>query len=175
MSGLDLGILVIAVMGALLGMKIGAVSAFFNIVGGFVGSWASSRYYVSLLDIFSNSPAMAYMAVFVLAAGSFVVTGIIMSHILERFFLGLLDKFLGAVLGMGLSLVMVTVMLIPFLLNQNPATQDLFQRSTYAPHMVRFSQNYFQIAPKILWVKIEPLLELRKMNQVRQLLEERIR
>lgn len=170
MSGLDIGILLFAILGAFLGMKIGAVSAFFNIVAGFAGSWAAGRFYVALLP-FVPRAALAYGLVFLAAAGGLVATGIILSHVLASFFLGLIDKFLGALLGIALTLVFSAAVLMPALLEERPAMQKLMRRSAFAPYLLRTAQKYGRIATRDVWIRVIPALESDNLRRARRLLE----
>lgn len=171
MSGLDVGILILSVFGAFLGMQLGVVAAFFDIVAGFAGSWAASRFYPPLAAAATVLPSLAYFVLFAVVAGVFVAAGIVFSHLLEKFFLGLIDKFLGALLGIALCLLFATSVLFPLMLDQSPAVQDMVRRSAFAPYTMRSAQRYLRLAPKALWERLEPLLESEQVRRVRKLLE----
>jgi uncharacterized membrane protein required for colicin V production len=175
MSGLDLALILLAVLGAFFGMKIGAVSAFFNVLGGFVGGWAATRFYLPVTALIQLEPTTSYLLVFLLAAGFFVLLGVIVSHALEFFFLGLVDKLFGALLGMGLSLMFVTALFLPMLLEQNSSTRQMFRRSSFAPYLVRTMQKYLDLAPPDVWDKLEPAIQSEAVLKARQALESGIR
>jgi uncharacterized membrane protein required for colicin V production len=170
MSGLDIGVLLLSILGAFVGLQIGAVSALFDIAAGFAGSWTAARFYPSLAHFFPN-PSLAYFAVFAVTAGAIAAGGIAASQALERFFLGLIDKFLGAVFGIGLSLVFVSIVLVPMLLGQSPAVTAMVRRSAFAPYLVRATQKNFRLTPQDLWERVEPMLESEQVRRVRRLLE----
>ncbi|MBI4396998.1 MAG: CvpA family protein [Elusimicrobia bacterium] len=171
MSELDIALIGLAVLGTYLGMEIGVVSALFNILGGFVGSWAASRFYFPLLKFFPESPAKAYYLIFIVVAGGLVASGIWLSQRLERYFLGLIDKFLGALLGIVLSFAVSTALLFPLLAAQSPGALALFQRSAFAPFVMRTSQRLFRITPASVWNRLDPLLESEQVYRVRKLVE----
>ncbi len=171
MSGLDIGLLILALAGAFLGMRIGAVSAFFNILAGFAGSWAASRFHLAVLSAIEMSPSSAYLLVFCATAAALVAAGIVLSHLLQAFFLGLIDKFLGALLGMGLCLALATVALVPLLMEERPALRDLVRRSAFAPYLLRVTQKRLGLNPPDLWGRLDPLLESEQVRRVRRLLE----
>lgn len=140
-------------------MKVGVVSAFFDILGGVLGSWAASHFYLALLRFFPDDPSRCYVLIFAGAAGTCVGTGIWLSHRLEAHFLGLTDKFFGALLGLVLSLTLATSALFPFLMGRSPAALDMFHRAAFAPYVMRLSQKCFRVAPPELWALLDPLLE----------------
>jgi uncharacterized membrane protein required for colicin V production len=168
-SWLDLGLLCVALAGLFIGMKIGVVSAFFDAAGGLAGGWVASRSYAWLADSTPLPPVAAYLAVFSVVAASFVVLGIVTSQRLAPYFLGLEDKFFGAFLGMALTFVMSTALLLPFL----TARPDMARRSAFAVYVVRTAQTYFFLVPQDQWLKIEPLLEAENVRRVRRFLEEK--
>ncbi len=170
LSPLDVGILLLAVLGAWVGMKVGAVSTLFNTLGGLLGSWAASRFYSSALSVF-HSAFLAYFIVFFLVAFTCVTAGVILSQLWENYFLGLSDRFLGAMLGILLSLTLVAVGLIPALMNDVPSARRLLRGSSFAPYLVRVTQKYFSLTSQSLWVTIDPYLESDRVRRVREILD----
>lgn len=170
MSGLDMGILLLSLGGAFLGMKIGAVSALFNILAGVVGSWAAGRFYVVLSATLPH-PTLSYALLFLVVAGSLVAAGVLLSHLLSRFFLGLVDKFLGALLGIGLTLVFAAATLMPMLAEPRPAVRGMMRRSAFAPYVLRTAQRYGRLATREMWDRVDPALGSENLRRVRKLLE----
>lgn len=175
MSGLDVGFVLLALLGAFLGTKIGVVSAGFNILGGFLGSWAAARFHIALARFMPENPSAAYLLVFAAVAGACVAAGILLSHLLEDRFLGLADRFFGALLGMALSLMLAAVSLLPALVSStpSPSMRDMLRRSAFAPYLVRLLQRRLHVVPAAVWQEIEPRLESDDLRRVRRLLEAR--
>ncbi|HRY28871.1 MAG TPA: CvpA family protein [Elusimicrobiota bacterium] len=170
MSGLDIGIVLLTVAGIFFGLKIGVISACFNILAGFAGTWVASRFYV-VLSGYLPRPAFSYFLLFIIVAAALVAAGILISQALESYFLGLVDKFLGALLGMVLSLLFSSVVLFPLVLEQTPAIKNLMRRSAFAPYVIRTTQRYGRLAAQDVWARVEPLLESDDLRRVRKLLE----
>jgi len=166
-SALDAGIIALVVGGLFVGMKIGFVSALFDVLGGLVGSWAAGRFYVLL---FPSVPAFAYLTVFLMVAGALVGTGIWLSQKWERHFLGLEDKFLGGLLGMGLSYTLATALLIPALMSPR-GDRAWILRSPFAASCVKATQRCFFLMPKATWDKVGPLLETDGVGRARRLIQ----
>jgi uncharacterized membrane protein required for colicin V production len=170
-SLLDFALLLLALAGVFAGMRIGAVSAFFNFLGGVLGTWAAAHSYLPLAASFSLSPSFAYSLAFMPVAGFLIAAGIYLSQAWDRFFLGISDRVLGGLMGMALSLTAATSILFPLMLTRAPSHQDLFQRSAFAPYLMRSNQKCLRLIPGPQWKKIEPLLESEQLRRVRELLE----
>jgi uncharacterized membrane protein required for colicin V production len=171
MSGLDVGLILLAAVGAVAGMKIGAVSALFNVLAGLVGSGVAARLHLTAAVSLGLSASAAYLTLFLFSAGVLVAAGILLSRALEAHFLGLADKFVGALLGVALSLVLASSALVPALLSESPAVQDMMRRSAFAPYLLRRAQARFRLAPDALWDRVTPVLESDRLRRVRELLE----
>ena len=113
----------------------------------------------------------AYMAIFGVVAAALIALGVALSQLLERFFLGLFDRFLGALLGIALTLTLAASALFPPLLAGRPGFVRLIRRSAFAPYVMRTSQKYLNITPAALWERLEPSLEDEEVFRVRKLLE----
>jgi uncharacterized membrane protein required for colicin V production len=170
MSGLDLGLLVLAVAGAFLGMKIGAVCALFNVAAGLAGSWAAGRFHV-VLAAYVQAPALAYGLLFLAVAGVLVAAGVVVSQLLAAYFLGLIDKFLGAVLGIALTLVFSAGALMPLAAEGRSSVQKLMRRSAFAPYLLRSAQKYGRLASRDMWTRVDALIGSDDLRRVRRLLE----
>ncbi len=171
MSGLDIAIILMALFGAFVGLKIGAVSAFFCVLGGFLGGWAASRFSLFFMGFFPDAPSMAYMISFLIVAGGLMLLGIFISKILESFFLGLVDKLFGALLGMGFGLVMAAALCLPLAMTQRPSLRDIFHRSAFTPYLMRVTQKNMRMMPKTMWHQVESFIEPEKIKRMRALLQ----
>jgi uncharacterized membrane protein required for colicin V production len=171
MSALDAALILLAMAGCYVGMKIGVVSGTFDILAGWAGCAAASRFHGPVSHFLGEEPARGYVLIFLATAGALVGTGIYVSHALESFFLGLMDRFLGALLGMLLSLTLAASLLFPPLLARRPGFMAHLQKSPFAASVMRSSQRFLRVAPAALWEKLEPTLEPSDVHRVRRLLE----
>lgn len=171
-SWLDVAALVLIYAGMFAGMKIGAVSAFFDILGGAVGGWVATRAYPWLAESLNLSAGNAYFLSFFVVGGAFLAGGIFASERLEYYFLGLADKFWGAIFGMVLSFVMTASLIMPMLMAPGSSGQKLVERSPFAGWALRTTQKCFSVMPEALWTRFEPLLDPPHVLEVRKLLGE---
>src|SRR4051794_16819305 len=117
LTGLDLAILLIVPMASWVGLRIGTVSAAFDILGGLIATSIATRFYSGLSTVLHLSAPTTYFLAFALVAAGILWTGVVLSQRWERHFLNLWDRFVGAVLGIVLGLTLAGVALMPGMLN----------------------------------------------------------
>ncbi len=87
-------------VGYFLGFRTGIIGSFFYVVSGFLGMMTVNQY--GYLFPFSSTAVFFWAVVF------FVAVGLMFRRILEVFTMGLLDRFVGAVMGGILVLIVVS-------------------------------------------------------------------
>lgn len=144
MSGLDILIAIIVLIGLWRGFKAGLVKAAFGLVGWFIALVAASRLADSVAPQMAGlvqSPvlqmALAFLLVVLIVIASMHLLALVFSSALKALNLGFIDKIGGAVVGAGKNILVVLVMLsvVAPLLVQMP----IWQRSTLAPELMPFA------------------------------------
>lgn len=147
---LDVLMVGFSALGAYVGSRIGVVCAAFYILGGIAGSAAATRLYLTLgmrIPVGSHSPFFGYMIVFLVVGGVFAALGIYLSRVLEKYFLGLHDRFVGGMLGILLSFVLSVSILVSLLIQPAPDFKMRASKSIIVRPLIQFSGKYLMILP----------------------------
>jgi membrane protein required for colicin V production len=138
------------------GLWRGAVSQIFGIAGVLGGFLTAAYFYQDMALRISQSfaslkatPLISFIALFFLSWFCIVILGTIFSKVLQRSGLGLMDRTVGAFLGIGKALL-VAVVLISFMTFFLPPQNDLLSRSYSVPYVQRLSTVLITITPQSL-------------------------
>ncbi|WP_131669022.1 CvpA family protein [Psychrobacter pygoscelis] len=144
MSGLDIAIAVIVLMGLWRGFQAGLVKSVLGLVGWFIALVAATRLADSVAPQMAGlvqSPvlqmALAFLAVVLVVIVIMHLLAFVFSSAIRALHLSLVDKLAGAVIGTGKHVLIVLVMLsmaAPILV-QTP----VWQRSVLAPELMPFA------------------------------------
>jgi len=167
-SWIDLLIILFVALGAYVGSLIGTVCAIFYILGGLFGSAAAARLALPVGLMITSGPGapfIGYMIVFVLVAVLLSVFGIYLSCWLEEYFLGLYDRFIGAMLGILLSFVLAASLTLSWMIQPNPSFQERMSRSVLVPPLLRFVGGTLKVLPPHLMEQIQ-LIQVSQSEKV---------
>lgn len=144
MSGLDIVIAVIVLIGLWRGFQLGFVKSVIGLIGWFVALVAASRLADSVAPQMAglvNSPvlqmALGFLAVVIVVIAAMHLVGFVFSSTLKALKLSFLDKLAGAVVGAGKNIMMVLVLmsLAAPLLVQMP----IWKSSILAPELMPYA------------------------------------
>ena len=157
MSGLDILIAIIVLIGLWRGFQAGLIKAALGLVGWFIALVAASRLADSVapqMAGFVQSPvlqmALAFLLVVLIVIASMHLVAAVFSSALKALNLGFIDKIGGAVIGAGKNVLVVLVMLsvVAPLLVQMP----IWQRSALAPELMPFAPVAQTMTKEVLGV-----------------------
>ncbi len=150
MPALDLGILLVAALGAFLGFQIGGALIFFSLLGGLGCRWLDTWLFEFVVKFMPKFPWLAHAIFFWLVGGAFVLIGIVVSRFLEASFMSILDKVLGVVLGAVLLLGLLGGVL-PDITRKSQPLAALYAESPWAHKLVAFSDDVLTWHPSQLF------------------------
>jgi len=153
MNPLDVVIIIILGYGLIRGIFRGMVKEISSIVGVFAGFYAAYSYYplvskvmedwitnVSFLNILS------FMLIFCVIFFIISIIGVIIKYLLHIASLGWMDRLLGASLGFGKAVLIVSIILVA-LTAFLPKGAPIIKTSLLAPHVTVISENLAQVIP----------------------------
>lgn len=163
MSGLDIAIAVMVLVGLWRGFQTGLIKAIVGLVGWFVALVAATRLAASVAPQMAgvvDSPilqtALAFLVIVLVVIAAMHLVAVVFSSALSALKLGFLDKLAGAVVGAAKSLLIVLVLLsvaAPLLVRSN-----LWQQSVLAPELMPFAPMAKTLTRQVLgkaWDEID--------------------
>ncbi|HVN29779.1 MAG TPA: CvpA family protein [Candidatus Binataceae bacterium] len=154
MNSLDYVIIIAVAIGALHGLRRGALGMVTSVVSLVAGLYLSSEYYQRAADLaareLGTSPSVSsvvgYIAVFAIVFIAVGVIGGFVSGVLRTIHLGWLDNIAGAVVGGAIVMIIcgLAVMLIAAVL---PSDAQLLRQSKLAPIVLTYEESLVAMIP----------------------------
>lgn len=153
LNGLDWALVVIAVLSLIRGVRRGAVSQVFGILGVVAGFILALTYYApfsgKLLTVFPQLPKpglVALLVLFGLAWFAFGVVGYWLSLFLHKRGLNILDRILGGLVGLTKAAVMAMIIISALVFFFSP-NDSIIGRSLLAPYLQEMAGVLVKAAP----------------------------
>ena len=163
MSGLDIAIAVIVLIGLWRGFQTGLIRAVMGLVGWFIALVAATRLASSVAPQMAgvvDSPvlqtALAFLVIVLVVIAAMHLVAFVFSSAISALKLGFIDKLAGGVVGAGKNILVVLVLLsvaAPLLVQSS-----LWQRSLLAPELMPFAPMAKTLSSELLdkaWDEID--------------------
>lgn len=151
MNPLDIVIIIILGYGLIRGIFRGMVKEISSIVGVFAGFYAAYSYYPLVSEILedwiTNVPflnILSFMLIFCVIFFLISILGVIIKYLMHVASLGWMDRFLGASLGFGKSVLIVSIILV-VLTAFLPKGAPIIKTSLLSPHVSVISEKLAQL------------------------------
>jgi membrane protein required for colicin V production len=151
MNPLDVVIIIILGYGLIRGIFRGMVKEISSIVGVFAGFYAAYSYYPLVSDIMedwiTNVPflnILSFMLIFCVIFFIISILGVIIKYLMHVASLGWMDRLLGASLGFGKAILIVSIILVA-LTAFLPKGAPIIKTSLLSPHVSIISEKLAQV------------------------------
>jgi membrane protein required for colicin V production len=151
MNPLDIVIIIILGYGLIRGIFRGMVKEISSIVGVFAGFYAAYSYYPLVSEILedwiTNVPflnILSFMLIFCVIFFLISILGVIIKYLIHVASLGWMDRLLGASLGLGKSVLIVSIILV-VLTAFLPKGAPIIKTSLLSPHVSVISEKLAQV------------------------------
>ncbi len=151
MNPLDIVIIIILGYGLIRGIFRGMVKEISSIVGVFAGFFAAYSYYPLVSEILedwiTNVPflnILSFMLIFCIIFFLISILGVIIKYLMHVASLGWMDRFLGASLGFGKSVLIASIILV-VLTAFLPKGAPIIKTSLLSPHVSVISEKLAQV------------------------------
>lgn len=151
MNPLDIVIIIILGYGLIRGIFRGMVKEISSIVGVFAGFYAAYSYYPLVSEILedwiTNVPflnILSFMLIFCVIFFLISILGVIIKYLMHVASLGWMDRLLGASLGFGKSVLIVSIILV-VLTAFLPKGAPIIKTSLLSPHVSVISEKLAQV------------------------------
>lgn len=151
MNPLDIVIIIILGYGLIRGIFRGMVKEISSIVGVFAGFYAAYSYYPLVSEILedwiTNVPflnILSFMLIFCIIFFLISILGVIIKYLMHVASLGWMDRLLGASLGFGKSVLIVSIILV-VLTAFLPKGAPIIKTSLLSPHVSVISEMLAQV------------------------------
>ncbi len=151
MNPLDIVIIIILGYGLIRGIFRGMVKEISSIVGVFAGFYAAYSYYPLVSEILedwiTNVPflnILSFMLIFCIIFFLISILGVIIKYLMHVASLGWMDRLLGASLGFGKSVLIVSIILV-VLTAFLPKGAPIIKTSLLSPHVSVISEKLAQV------------------------------
>ncbi len=151
MNPLDVVIIIILGYGLIRGIFRGMVKEISSIIGVFAGFFAAYSYYPMVAEIMedwiTNVPflnILSFMLIFCMVFFFISILGVIIKYFLHIVSLGWMDRILGASLGFGKALLIVSIILVA-LTAFLPKGAPIIKTSLLSPHITVISEKMAQV------------------------------
>jgi membrane protein required for colicin V production len=151
MNPLDVVIIIILGYGLIRGIFRGMVKEISSIVGVFAGFYAAYSYYPLVSQIMegwitniSFLNILSFMLIFCIIFFMISILGVIIKYLMHIASLGWMDRLLGASLGFGKAILIVSIILVA-LTAFLPKGAPIIKTSLLSPHLTVISEKLAQI------------------------------
>jgi membrane protein required for colicin V production len=154
MNGLDYVIIIAVAIGALHGLRRGALGMVTSVVSLIAGIWLASEYYERVAELATRelgtsanvSAVVGYIVVFAIVFIAVGFVGGFVGGVLRTIHLGWLDNIAGALVGGGIVAIIcgLAVMLMAAIL---PADAELLRNSRLAPIVLTYEESLVAMIP----------------------------
>ncbi len=151
MNPLDVVIIIILGYGLIRGIFRGMVKEISSIVGVFAGFYAAYSYYPLVSEIMedwiTNVPflnILSFMLIFCVIFFIISILGVIIKYLMNVASLGWMDRLLGASLGFGKAILIVSIILVA-LTAFLPKGAPIIKTSLLSPHVSVISEKLAQV------------------------------
>jgi membrane protein required for colicin V production len=151
MNPLDVIIIIIVGYGFIRGIFRGMVKEISSIVGVFAGFYAAYSYYPLVSEIMAdwitNVPflnILSFMLIFCVIFFIISIIGVIIKYLMHVASLGWMDRLLGASLGFGKAVLIVSIILVA-LTAFLPKGAPIIKTSLLSPHITVISEKLAQV------------------------------
>ena len=156
MNAVDIGIIVILVVGALAGLRQGFIVEVAGILGALLAFAVARAEYKPVRHVLASfaphSPwltVISYMIVFLVVWGLVLTAARLVRHFARILRLGMLDRIGGAVVGLLQSALVLVLLLYVGKHAPNHALSHAVKQSTLAPTFLRLAPAIHQLFPSI--------------------------
>ncbi|MEW6556220.1 MAG: CvpA family protein [Elusimicrobiota bacterium] len=139
MNWVDIAIFLIIVVFAWIGSRIGILTAISSILSGLVGSVVANLFYIKFAVFLPPKPSsliISYFMIFIVVSVVIFYLGHAFSKLVNILFFGLIDRLLGALLGIVLGAIICGAILVIAVLIPRGAIKYYVKNSTLAPFVV---------------------------------------
>jgi membrane protein required for colicin V production len=174
MNPLDVVIIIILSYGLIRGIFRGMVKEISSIVGVFAGFYAAYSYYPLVSQIMegwitniSFLNILSFMLIFCIIFFMISILGVIIKYLMHIASLGWMDRLLGASLGFGKAILIVSIILVA-LTAFLPKGAPIIKTSLLSPHLTIISEKLSQvISEEMKHAYAAKLKEIKKTWNVR--------
>lgn len=166
MNGFDWIVVIICLLCAYHGWRVGGVFSIIFIFAGFIGSWVASNYYTLFSGYFAphaQAVIYGYLCVFAMVLIGMLVAGYVVHKFVKLIFLGTLNRIVGMCLGIILGLILSAGIFLPLSTLANKKTRRLIRTSVIASHITRATKKVIKVFPpkrkKIFQIKLPPVIK----------------
>lgn len=175
MNAFDWTIVVLCVMCAYYGWRVGAIFSIVFVAAGFIGSWFASNYYSIFSGFFEPHPqavVYGYLCVFIVVLCVMTAIGFIIHKFIKLLLLGIVNRIFGLIMGCLLGLILSAGIFMPLSTIQNKKIQTMLHDSKITADVIKHTQKIITVFPpkkkKIFQLKIPS--KLKKLEkQIKQL------
>lgn len=169
MNAFDWVVIVLCLVSAFYGWRLGAIFSVVFLAGGFMGSWFASNYYTIFAPFFDPHPqaiVYGYLCVFILVLLTLIGAGFILHKFAKLIYLGLINRIIGVVIGAVLGLILCAGIFIPLSSVNNKKIQQLLNESLVTKRISKITQKAIAVFPpkkkKIFQINIQPKIKKLK-------------